>query len=186
MQEPIVHVLSKTTCSFAESRLSHGQRSPQTCLQLTIWDIVGRRVRRRPHKPEDINELADALQEELHVVVSRAWWRMETPLAMETSVKLTCWPLPNSKFKSRDSLKTFLLMTNVLSKYLFNLFTWSYEFESKQRLYIIFKLNIPYFFWSLILGTDALSCYMFSPQRAKAVNLYYAYITSFVRGSDPL
>ena len=90
MQEPIVHVLSKTTCSFAESRLSHGQRSPQTCLQLTIWDIVGRRVRRRPHKPEDFNELADALQEEWHVVVSRAWWRMETPLAMETSVKLTC------------------------------------------------------------------------------------------------
>ena len=90
MQESIVHVFSKTTCSFAESRLSHGQRSPQTCLQLTIWDIVGRRVRRRPHKPEDINELADALQEELHVVVSRAWWRMETPLAMETSVKLTC------------------------------------------------------------------------------------------------
>ena len=36
MQEPIVHVLSKIAGSFAESRLSHGQRSPQTCLQFNI------------------------------------------------------------------------------------------------------------------------------------------------------
>ena len=36
MQEPIVHVLSKITCSFTQSRLSHGQRSPHTCLQLNI------------------------------------------------------------------------------------------------------------------------------------------------------
>ena len=35
-QEPIVHVLSKITCSFSVSRLSHGQRSPQTCLQLNV------------------------------------------------------------------------------------------------------------------------------------------------------
>ena len=33
-QEPIVHVLSRITCSFAEPRLSHGQRDPQTCLML--------------------------------------------------------------------------------------------------------------------------------------------------------
>ena len=36
MQEPIVDVFSKTTSSSAESILSHGQRSPQTCLQLNI------------------------------------------------------------------------------------------------------------------------------------------------------
>ena len=34
MQEHIVHVLSKITYSFAQSLFSHGQRSPQTCLQL--------------------------------------------------------------------------------------------------------------------------------------------------------
>ena len=32
MQELIVQMLSKITCSFAESWLSHGQLSPQTCL----------------------------------------------------------------------------------------------------------------------------------------------------------
>ena len=34
IEEPFVHVLSKITYSFAESRLSHGQEGPQTCLQL--------------------------------------------------------------------------------------------------------------------------------------------------------
>ena len=29
-----------------------------------LWDILGKRVRRRPHKPQDINELADARQQE--------------------------------------------------------------------------------------------------------------------------
>ena len=38
LQEPTVHMLSMITCSFAESCLSHGQRSPQTCLQSnTRW-----------------------------------------------------------------------------------------------------------------------------------------------------
>ena len=36
--EPIVQVLSKITCSFAESRLSHGQRIPQTRLQLITYE----------------------------------------------------------------------------------------------------------------------------------------------------
>ena len=35
-REPMVHVLFKITCSFAQLRLSHGQRSPQSCLQLNI------------------------------------------------------------------------------------------------------------------------------------------------------
>ena len=50
MQEPIVHVLSEITCSFAESRLFHGHRSTQTSLQLNLnlWDILWRLVRRRP------------------------------------------------------------------------------------------------------------------------------------------
>ena len=33
-----------------------------------LWDILGRRVLRRPHKPQVINELADALQEEWHQI----------------------------------------------------------------------------------------------------------------------
>ena len=36
MHEPIVHVLSKITCSLAKSRLCHRQRSPQTYFQLNI------------------------------------------------------------------------------------------------------------------------------------------------------
>ena len=40
MQESIVHLLSKIACSFAESRLSHGQRSPQTCVQF-CWTSSG-------------------------------------------------------------------------------------------------------------------------------------------------
>ena len=35
MQETTRACAVKITCSFGESRLSHGQRSPQTCLQLT-------------------------------------------------------------------------------------------------------------------------------------------------------
>ena len=66
MQEPSVDVLSKITYSFAGSRLSHSQRSPQTCLQFNtfVGHPLWRRVRRRPHKPQDIKELADAVQEE--------------------------------------------------------------------------------------------------------------------------
>ena len=36
LTEPIMHVLSKITCSFTESWLSHDQQSPQTCHQLNI------------------------------------------------------------------------------------------------------------------------------------------------------
>ena len=34
------------------------------CQAEHLWDILGKRAQRQPHKPQDINELADELQEE--------------------------------------------------------------------------------------------------------------------------
>ena len=39
-------------------------KSPDLSPTERLWNILGRPVRRRPHKPQDVNELADALQEE--------------------------------------------------------------------------------------------------------------------------
>ena len=58
MQE---HLLSKITCSLAESGLPH--HSPQTCLRLKTRKLLGRHVRGWPHKPEGNNKLADELEE---------------------------------------------------------------------------------------------------------------------------
>ena len=46
IQEPIVHVTSNITCSFAQSWLSHGQWSRQTCLLLSICRTSSRVVSR--------------------------------------------------------------------------------------------------------------------------------------------
>ena len=40
------------------------ERSPDLSPVERLWSILGRRVQRRPHKPQDINELADAVQKE--------------------------------------------------------------------------------------------------------------------------
>ena len=39
-------------------------KSPDLSPVVYLWDILGRRVRKRPHKPQDIKELANALLEE--------------------------------------------------------------------------------------------------------------------------
>ena len=39
-------------------------KSPDLSPVEHLWDILGRRVRRRPHKPQNIDELADALRKE--------------------------------------------------------------------------------------------------------------------------
>ena len=39
-------------------------KSPDMSPTERLWDILRRRVRRQPHKPQDINELADAVQKE--------------------------------------------------------------------------------------------------------------------------
>ena len=70
MQEPIVHVLSKITKIQDHLQFRRfttppwAAKSPDQSPIEHLWDILGRRVRRRSHKSEDINELADALQEE--------------------------------------------------------------------------------------------------------------------------
>ena len=59
MQGPIVHVLSEVTCSFSETRLSHGQRSPQVCIRFNNCRISSGDVFRDGLTPQDISEVAD-------------------------------------------------------------------------------------------------------------------------------
>ena len=47
-------------------------KSPDLSPVVYLWDILGRRVRKRPHKPQDINELADALLEEWRRILQAA------------------------------------------------------------------------------------------------------------------
>ena len=62
VQDPILHVLSRITFSFAESRLFQGHLSPQTCQQLNMYGTPsGDMSGDGSTKPQDINELADAL-----------------------------------------------------------------------------------------------------------------------------
>ena len=64
-QEPIVHVLSKITLQFRRiMTLPWPAKWPDLSPMEQLWGILGRRVQRRPHKPQDINELANALLEE--------------------------------------------------------------------------------------------------------------------------
>ena len=51
VQEPIVQMLSRINCTFAESRLSHSQRSPQT-RHPTPWE----RVRGRPFRNVSVED----------------------------------------------------------------------------------------------------------------------------------
>ena len=58
MQEPVVHVLSEFTRSFAETPLSHGQRSPQVCIRLNNCGISSGYVSRDGLTLQDISEVA--------------------------------------------------------------------------------------------------------------------------------
>ena len=82
-------------------RITTLPKSPDLSSIEYFLDILGRCVRRRPHKPQDINELADVLQEERRWIPKTttgrfirsigggvAWRRLEGLLAIETSVKL--------------------------------------------------------------------------------------------------
>ena len=112
VQDPILHVLSRITGSFAESRLSLGQRIPQTYLQLNIWgtssgDVSGDGL--TSHKtstsslictpgemaPDPSSSFWVAHQEHDASRHSRTWRRMKTLLAIESSMTLISWPLAN-------------------------------------------------------------------------------------------
>ena len=97
MQEPMLHMLSKITCSFVESRLSHGQRSPQTCLRLNICgtfsgDVSGdgltRSLMHSRRNGAGSSKQPSVGSSGAWGVVSRARRRMEALLAIGTSVKL--------------------------------------------------------------------------------------------------
>ena len=108
MLEPITHVLSTNTCSFAESRLSHGQRSPPTSLHLNICGtssgdasedgLPSYRTSTTSLMHSRRNGAGSSKQPQggssraWRVVISRAWWRMGAQLAIETSVKLLTDP----------------------------------------------------------------------------------------------
>ena len=90
-------------------------------------------------------------QEAWSVVISRVWGWMEALPAIETSVKLilTLTKL-EVKFKSCDSLKTLLLMKNMLCKYHFNAVTWNYISDSKQNVLYYFLIKHLHFFYICI------------------------------------
>ena len=71
---------------------------------------------------------------------TRYWDFYETDILTFTKLKV--------KFKSRDSLKTLLSMINAMAMYHFNAGTWNYTLIKNGTFYIIFKSNIPYFFFS--------------------------------------
>ena len=125
MQEPFVHILSKITSNFTESRPSHGQWNPQTYLQLTICGtslgdlsghcLIGHRtstsllVHSGRNGTRSPKQLLGGLSEAWGVIVSCAWRWMEAILPIETSVKLVCWPLSNSKSSSSHMNFFFLI-----------------------------------------------------------------------------
>ena len=116
MQELIVHVLYKISCKSAESRLSHGQRGPQTCLLLAICrrfsgDVSGDALTSHRTSASSLvhsrrngagfpKQPLGGSSETWGVFVLRAWRRLEPQLAIETSVKFVYWPLKNSKSNS--------------------------------------------------------------------------------------
>ena len=132
VQEPIVHVLSKITFSFTESRLSRGHRSTQTCPFEHMWEILGRRARRWPHERQDINELADSLQEEWRripqAITGRLIRSMRRPCLACLAAnggptrywnfcEIDVLTLTKSQIQAKWLVKTFLLMVKVLAKY---------------------------------------------------------------------
>ena len=101
---------------------------------------IGKRVQRRPHKPQDINELADALQEEGCRISQATNERLIRRLRRRCVAWLAAAGGPTRyldfceidiptltklevKFKSRESLNNWLLAINMLSKCRFYIVT---------------------------------------------------------------
>ena len=170
MQEPIVHVLFKITCSFTESRLSHGQQSPQTCIQLNICGTsLGDRDSLTSHRTSTSllmyfgrNGTMSPKQpfggsfRTWGIVVSHSWWQMANGL--------TCyWDL--CEIDTYDLYQTWSLvqcdpLKTLLFKYHFNAITWTYKSESKQNVLYYIHMKYPLLFLIHILISCNNHCYV--------------------------